>query len=617
MTLAQPSTTVGAQNNIPPIINDFCITFSTINGSGSATSNTTLLRALFKMGIPVSGKNIFPSNIQGQPTWYSLRVSKDGFLGRLDRDDIIVAMNPDTIYNEQTFLVPGGVLIYNDSLVLPETRQDITIYPMPVKALVKEAEIPPRLKDYIANMVYVGVVSQVLGIDLDLVRQALDFQFKGKQEAVDINFQMVALAAEWARLHIKKTDPYRVEPMQETTHCILADGNTAAALGAIYGGVQFAAWYPITPATSLAESLNEYLPMLRKDPQSGKNTFAVIQAEDEIAAIGMAIGAGWAGLRAMTSTSGPGLSLMAEYLGLAYFTETPVVVWDVQRVGPSTGLPTRTAQGDLTFANNISHGDTQFVLLIPGSVHECFEFGWRAFDIANRLQTPVIVMSDLDLGMNQWMSPPFEYPSEPIDFGKVVWEEELDALIEKVGGEWGRYLDVDGDGIPYRTLPGNRNPRAAYFARGTGHNEYGRYSEHPQDWMRLMDRLKKKFQTARNMLPKPIITTMENASVGIIGCGSTDFSIREARRLLSRKGIPTNYMRVRALPFNNEVVHFIEKHDRNYVVELNRDGQLEQLLSLEVPHLATHFEQVSRLDGMPLAANWVADTIIAREEALQ
>ncbi|MDZ4160060.1 MAG: 2-oxoacid:acceptor oxidoreductase subunit alpha, partial [Anaerolineaceae bacterium] len=471
------------------------------------------------------------------------------------------------------------------------------------------------LREYISNMAYAGILAQMLGIDLEKIRDALDIHFKGKKEAVDINFQVVELAATWAATHLEKRDPYRVEPMQQSEERILADGNTAGALGAIFGGVQFAAWYPITPATGLAEALHEYLPLLRKDPLTNKDTYAIVQAEDEIAAIGMAVGAGWSGLRAMTSTSGPGLSLMAEYLGLAYFTETPLVVWDVQRVGPSTGLPTRTAQGDLTFANFLSHGDTRYILLIPGSPHECFEFGWKSFDLAERLQTPVIVMSDLDLGMNQWISAPFDYPDVPMDRGKILWEDDFNHLFERTDGQWVRYLDIDGDGIPYRTLPGNRDVRSVYFARGTGHNEYGQYTEDPLALERLLERLDQKFQHASKLTPKPIVQQMDGANIGIIGCGSTDCAIHEARFILAQHGIPSDYLRVRALPINEEVSEFIENHDRNYVVEVNRDGQLKQLLTLAVPHRAMHFRQVSHIDGMPLAARWIVEKIRTLEEA--
>ena len=595
------------------VVNDFCITFSTVNGSGSATANTTVMRALFRMGIPVSGKNIFPSNIQGLPTWYTIRVNKDGFLARLEERHIVVAMNQATFARDLESLVPGGVFFYPDDVKLPITRQDISAYPMPVKKLSKEADVAPNLRDYIANMVYVGVLAQIIGIDLQKIYQALDFHFKGKVKAIESNFSVVQKAADWAQDNLVKTDPYWAEMMEATEGYIMADGNVAAALGAIYGGVQFIGWYPITPASSLAESLNEYLPMLRRDPVSGQNTYVVVQAEDELAAIGMSVGAGWSGLRAMTSTSGPGISLMSEYLGLAYFAEVPVVVWDVQRVGPSTGLPTRTAQGDLTQVYFHGHGDTQFVILIPSSVKECFEFGWKAFDIAERIQTPVIVLSDLDLGMNQWISEKFEYPDQPMDRGKILWEEDLEALMQKLGEDWGRYLDIDGDGIPYRTVPGNRHPRSAYFTRGTGHDEYANYSEDASTWEHGLDRLNKKIMTSRQYTPKPVISRVEGARFGVISMGSTDPAVQEARSLLAAENIATDYLRVRSIPFSEEVKEFLAAHERVYVVETNRDGQLRQLLMLEAPEFAQRLYKIAHIDGLPLTAKWIKQAILTEE----
>jgi 2-oxoglutarate ferredoxin oxidoreductase subunit alpha len=471
-----------------PIVNDFAITFCTVNGSGSATANTTVMRSIFKMGIPVSGKNIFPSNIQGLPTWYTIRVNKDGFIGRVEKDDLIVAMNPTTFIRDLEYLVPGGVVFYPDDIKTPITRTDIVAYPMPVKQLTRNTDVPQALRDFVANMVYVGVVAQILGIDLSVVRYALEFHFKGKKTPVESNYNVVKSAYDWAETNLVKKDPYRVERMTATDDLIMADGNVAAALGTIYGGVQFVSWYPITPASSLPEALHEYLPVLRTDSETGKQNYVIVQAEDELAAIGMVVGAGWAGLRAVTATSGPGFSLMTEYLGLAYFAEVPVVLWDVQRVGPSTGLPTRTAQGDLTLSYFDGHGDTNFVILLPGNINECFEFGWKSQDIAERIQSPVIVLSDLDLGMNQWMAKKFEYPDRPMDRGKILWEEDLEKRLQE--GGWGRYQDVDGDGIPYRTVVGNRHPRSSYFTRGTGHDEYGRYSEENDIWERYLNRLK-------------------------------------------------------------------------------------------------------------------------------
>ena len=595
------------EENKAKIINDFCITFSTVNGSGSATANTTLMRALFRMGIPVSGKNIFPSNIQGLPTWFSLRVSKDKYLARVEKDDIVVALNPITIERDLEFLVPGGVLLIPDDYKIPETRKDIHVYQMPVKKIVKDSDVAPTLRDYIANMVYVGVLAQLLSIDMNSIYEALDFHFKGKQKAIDSNFNVVKASYEWAQQNLVKTDAYFVERMSLTDGYIMTDGNTAAALGAIYGGVQFVAWYPITPATSLAESLNEYLPLLRKDQESGKENYAVVQSEDELAAIGMAIGAGWGGLRSMTSTSGPGLSLMTEYIGLAYYAEVPVVIWDVQRVGPSTGMPTRTAQGDLTMVNFLSHGDKQMVILIPGSINECFEFAWKAFDIAERLQTPVIVMSDLDFGMNLWMTPKFKYPDQPMDRGKILWEEELTQLVERNHGHWGRYEDVDGDGIPYRTVPGNQNPMSGHFTRGTSHTEDTSYSEDPEVWERIFNRIKFKIDNGKKFLPKPEIQAEKDVKIGFISSGSAHFAVDEARDVLHKKGIKSNYLRVRSLPLGPEIKDFLKKHDLLFVVEMNRDGQLHQLITLDSPEFASKMVSCAHMDGLPLSAQWIVD----------
>ncbi len=613
MSQAQPATKEIRKKAGKKIVNDFCMTFSTINGSGSATANTILLRSLFRMGIPVNGKNIFPSNIQGLPTWYSIRLSKQGYLARVEKDEIVVAMNPATISAEVDFMKPGAVLFYADDIKVDGIREDIITYPMPVRKLIREAEVQPNLRDYVANMVYVGIVAQMIGMDMDVIYKTLDYHFKGKKKAVDSNWAIIENAAKWAKENLVKSDPYYAETMPALKDYIMVDGNTASALGSIYGGLQFTAWYPITPASSLAESAIEYLPELRNDPETGKATYAVVQAEDELAAIGMAIGAGWAGLRSMTSTSGPGISLMGEYMGLAYYSEVPVVVWNVQRVGPSTGLPTRTAQGDLTQAAFLSHGDTQFVILLPGCASECFEFGWRSFDIAERLQTPVMILTDLDLGMNTHMVKPFKYPDKPMDRGKVLWEEDIQKLVD-AGKTWGRYQDIDGDGIPYRTIPGNRNTHAAYFARGTGHDEMTRYSEDPQVWERGMERLKKKINGNKKLYPRPEIQRMDGAKFGIIAYGSTGPAIDEARDLLAAKGIPTDYLRVRSIPFNDEVCDFLHAYDRTYVVEMNRDGQMRQLLAMDYSDCGSRMVSVAHTDGMPLSAEWVVKSILKQEK---
>ena len=592
------------------IVNDFSITVATVNGSGSQTANNTILRSLFKMGIPVSGKNLFPSNIQGLATWYTIRVNKNGFTARREEHEIVVSMNPQSFAQDLRDVLPGGAFFYDDSIKLEVNRNDIYAYAMPVKGIMREQkDVPSNLKDLVANMVYVGILAQMIGIDLEKIKAALEFHFKGRQKPIDLNYNVVQVAADWARENLEKKDPYFVEPLQMTDNLIMADGNTAAALGSIYGGVQFAAWYPITPASSLAEALIDYLPQLRKR-EDGKNTYAVVQAEDELAAIGMAIGAGFSGLRAMTSTSGPGLSLMTEFAGLAYYTEVPVVIWDVQRVGPSTGLPTRTSQGDLTFTHYMGHGDTEQIILLPGTVNECFEFGWQAFDIAEHMQTPIFVLSDLELGMNQWMTEPFEYPDSPMDRGKVLWEADL----EKIKGDWGRYRDVDGDGIPYRTIPGNKYPTSAYFLRGTGHNEEARYTEDSATWARMMDRLKKKYHNAAKFIPAPIIDKQENASIGIIAFGSTEPAIREARyQLETEAGLKTDSMRIRGIPFTENVGKFIESHEQNFVVEMNRDGQMYQILLVEYPHLAGKLTSAAFNDGLPATAKWIKDSILVKE----
>ena len=595
---------------VKKIINDFSITIATVNGSGSQTANVTLLRALFKMGIPVSGKNLFPSNIQGLPTWYTIRLSKDGYVARRDEQEIVVAMNPASFAKDLASVSPGGVFFYSDDIKFAINRSDISVYPMPTKLLARNSDVSPNLRDYIANMVYVGVLVQMLGISMESIQQALTFHFKGKEGPINSNLGVISAGAEWSAQNLKKIDPYYVEQHDRTDDMIMADGNTAGALGAIYGGIQFAAWYPITPASSLAESLNVYLPQLRKTPE-GKHTYAVLQAEDEIAAIGMAVGAGWAGLRSMTSTSGPGISLMSEYTGLAHFAEVPVVIWDVQRIGPSTGLPTRTAQGDLTAIYYLGHGDKQHVILLPGSVQECFEFGWKAFDLAERLQTPIFVLSDLDLGMNQWMTKPFEYPEVPLDRGKILWEADLD----KLSGVWGRYKDVDGDGIPYRTVVGNRHHSGAYFTRGTGHDENAKYSEEAGNWEANMLRLKKKYDTARTLVPKPFIEKTPGAKVGLITYGSSEAAMHEARALLKQAGGPkTDLMRLRALPCTQEVFDFVKKHERIYIIEANRDGQMRQILSGIMPEQAHKLRSAAHSDGLPLTARWVKETILAQEK---
>ncbi len=588
-----------------PIVNDFMITIATKNGSGSQTANATILRALFKMGIPVSGKNIFPSNIQGLPTWYTIRVNKDGFTARKDESEILIAMNKATVIEDVQKMKPGTMCIYSDGLGYTPQRDDVIFYKIPAAKMATTSGLEGKLRGYAENMAYVGVLSHLLGIEYAELESALNHQFKGKAKAIEPNIKTIKAAMEWAKAELTKSDPYSVQRMDKTKGMIMLDGNTATALGAVYGGVTFAAWYPITPATSVAEALEYYLKQLRTDPTTKKPTYSVIQAEDELAALGMVVGAGWAGARAMTSTSGPGISLMAEFAGFAYFTEIPAVIVDVQRMGPSTGLPTRTSQGDVLPCHFLGHGDGKHPCLLPGSIKEIFEFSWRALDLAERFQTPIFLLTDLDFGMNQWMSESFEYPDREIDRGKVLKAED----IERLKGNWGRYRDVDSDGIGWRTLPGTDHPLAAYFTRGTGHTDRATYSEKPEDWEGNLERLNRKFETARKEVPAPVEERVKGAEIGIIGYGSTDPAIVEARTLLAKKGIKTSYMRVRALPLSESVSSFIRAHDRVYVVEMNTDAQMAQLLRLDTPDLAARISQLNKNDGLPLTARWISESL--------
>jgi 2-oxoglutarate ferredoxin oxidoreductase subunit alpha len=592
-----------------PIVNDFQIMIATVNGSGSQTANTALMRSIFRMGVPVSGKNIFPSNIQGLPTWFTIRVSKDGYIARREDYQILVAMSQDTVVQDVRKLAPGGICLYPQEWKLAHDRADIVYYPMPVEELVAASDVPANLKPYVANMVYVGVLATLLEIDLDHIAFSLDFHFGGKAKAVNMNMGLVRAAAEWSLDNLAKRDPYKVAPMDKTQGMLLLDGNSAGALGAVFGGVTVVAWYPITPATSLIDALNEYLRDLRTDPATGQATYAVIQTEDELAALGTVIGAAWAGARAMTATSGPGMSLMAEFAGLAYFTEVPAMIWSVQRVGPATGLPTRTSQGDVLKAYFLGHGDTKHVVLLPSSIEEAFEFAWRALDLADRLQTLIFVLSDLDLGMNLWMSKPFTYPDQPMDRGKVLSAED----VARMGG-FARYRDVDGDGITYRTLPGADHPLAAYFARGTGHDENASYSERPEDWAANMARLNRKFDTARQLVPAPVVDQADGVQVGIIAYGTTDACVVESRDHLRERGLATNYLRLRALPLNETARDFLAAHERVYVVENNTDGQMAKLLSMEFPELAGRLVSLAYCDGLPLTPRWLTTAISEQEQ---
>lgn len=599
----------GSRSDQKRVVNDFSIQVATVNGSGSQSANNVLLRSIFRMGIPVSGKNLFPSNIAGLPTWYTIRASKDGYVARKKEIDFLVAMNPETAQEDVKSLSSGAVVVYDEPLNLKALREDLTFYPVPYDKLVAAVCPDAKLRKLVKNMIYVGVVAQLLNIEIDKVENEVGKQFAKKQKAKDLNMAAIHAGWDYAKATLAKADPYYVEPSNQTTGKIIIDGNAAAALGAMFAGVTVVTWYPITPSSSVVEQLIDYLKRYRLS-EDGKATFAVVQAEDELAAIGMVVGAGWAGARSMTATSGPGISLMAEFVGLAYYAEIPAVIYDIQRVGPSTGLPTRTAQGDILFCATLSHGDTKHVLLLPGNVNECFTMGLEAFDLAEKLQTPVFVMSDLDLGMNNWMSEPFQYPEKPLDRGKILTKDDLERL-----GGWARYKDVDGDAIGYRTLPGTDHPQAAYFTRGSGHNEKAQYSERGDDYQNNMERLDRKFETARTLLPKPEVVANGTSKVGIIAFGTSDFAVRESRDQLTREfKIATDYLRLRAYPFAREVHEFVAGHDRVYVIEQNRDGQMLSLLKLDLAA-----EQVGKLrsvrhyNGLPLDARSVTDDIVSQE----
>ncbi|MFW5748653.1 MAG: 2-oxoacid:acceptor oxidoreductase subunit alpha [Chloroflexota bacterium] len=595
------------------IVNDFAFVVATKNGSGSQTSNNVLVKALFNMGIPVNGKNLFPSNIKGLPTWYTIRASSDGYVARRATTEVVVAYNQDTAARDIKDLPAGGVCIINADWKWTHSRDDITWYEIPVKDLMKSADVPREFRERVENMTYVGVVAQLFRIPLEEIRRALLENFNGKEKPTNMNFQVVQLAYDYAAENLEKQDPYEFAYDNKTAGKIFITGNEAAALGALFGGVNLVSWYPITPSTSVVDAIMTHR-NIRKDPETGKQTVAIVQAEDELAAAGMIVGAGFSGARAMTATSGPGISLMSEFTGLAYFAEIPCVFWDITRMGPSTGLPTRTSQGDILFTHFLGHGDSRQIVLLPGTPEEAFEFGWKAFDIADRAQWPIFVVSDLDLGMNNWMAEPFEYPDAPIDRGKVLNAEQLEAFI-KAHGTWGRYLDVDGDGIGYRTLPGTDHARAAYFARGTGHNEMAVYSEDSDDWVKNMNRLRKKMETVRKTLPAPIRDYDPSRKVAIITFGSNEPAMVEARDWLKAEGIETNYLRVRALPLADDVSEFLHNHERVYVIENNFDGQLNQIIRMEHPEDLRHVKSVPLGDGLPMTARFIFEQITAHEDS--
>ncbi len=591
------------------VVNDFSIQVATVNGSGSQSANSVLLKSVFAMGIPVSGKNLFPSNIAGLPTWYTIRVSKHGYVARKKEIEVVVALNPETAKDDILSLQPNGVAVYEESFNLKQYRDDVHCYPVPFDKLTAAVCPEAKLRKLVRNMVFVGVLAQLLEMDLAVVEASLRKQFSKKVKAADLNWAAVQAGYEYAKETFTERSPYVVERMNLTEGKIIIDGNAAAGMGAVFAGVTVVMWYPITPSTSVVESTIDYLKHTRIEAD-GKATFAVVQAEDELAAIGGVLGAGWAGARSMTATSGPGISLMAEFAGLGYYAELPGVIFDVQRSGPSTGLPTRTQQCDIHSVAFLSHGDTKHPILIPGSVKECFDFAIAAFDLAEQAQTPVFVLSDLDLGMNNWMSEKFEYPTKPINRGKVLTAEELAKL-----GEFGRYRDVDGDGIGYRTLPGTDHPKAAYFTRGTGHNEKAQYSERPDDYIHNMERLDKKFETIRGMVPRPVVVQDGKSKIGIIAFGTSDFAVSESRDQLKKEfGVETDYLRLRAWPFTREVLDFVASHERVYVVEQNRDAQMLSLLKLDVPAAeVVKLRSIRYYGGLPLEARTVTDELVTQE----
>ena len=595
------------------VTNDFSINVATVNGSGSQSANSVLLKSIFGMGVPVSGKNLFPSNIAGQPTWFLIRASKNGYVARKRDSEILVAMNPETAKVDVQSLPPGGVVIYEESLDrslnLAQVREDVFTYPVPFDKITASICPEVKLRKLVRNMVYVGVVAQLLAIDLGVVESSLHQQFSKKQKVFDMNFGAAKAGFDYAQENLTKRDPFFIERMNKTEGKIIIEGNAACGMGAVFAGVTVIAWYPITPSTSVVEAATALLKKLRVTPE-GKATFAVIQAEDELAAIGMVLGAGWAGARSMTATSGPGMSLMAEFCGLGYYTEIPGVIINVQRTGPSTGMPTRTQQADLLSAAFLSHGDTKHILLLPGSVKECFELTIAAFDLAERMQTPVFVLSDTDMGMNHWMSDPFDYPDKPLDRGKVLSAADLERL-----GGFERYRDVDGDAIGWRTLPGTKHPKAAYFTRGSGHNDAAKYTEDPHEYQAVMDRLARKFDNARKWVPAPVVVKDGTSKIGFLAYGSTDCALTESfDQIKQRYGMDADYMRLRAYPFAQSVHDFVASHERVYVVEQNRDAQLASLLKLDLPGgQVAKLRSILHYNGLPVDAESITEEFANQE----
>ena len=592
-----------------PLVNECSIQIATVNGSGSQTANNTLLRAIFQMGVPVSGKNLFPSNIAGLPTWFTIRANKHGYVARRKEIDVLVCMNSDTAVEDVKGVPAGAAIVYEETLALDKHRTDVVFYPVPFQKLVKEVCPDAKLRKLVVNMLYVGALVHLLDIELAEVEKALQKAFGRKPKALELNRAAVERGLSWTRDNLVKRDPFRVARLDKTAGKILVDGNSAAAIGCVFAGVTVVTWYPITPSSSLCETVIDYAREHRVDPATGKATFAIVQAEDELASIGMVIGAGWAGARAMTATAGPGISLMNEFIGLGYYAEVPAVLFDVQRTGPSTGLPTRTMQGDVMKAAYASHGDCRHPCLYPSDMRECYEFAMEAFDVAEALQTPVFVMSDLDLGMNLWMSDPFPYPTKPLRRGKVL--DEAGVLAMK---DWGRYKDVDGDGVPYRTLPGTPGEgKGAFFSRGSGHDEHGRYTESGAAYVRNMDRLTRKLETAKGLLPAPVVDG-SGSPVGLLAFGTTHWAIVESRdQMRAERGLATDYLRLRAFPFHDDVQRFLASHERVYVVEQNRDAQMCGMLRMAYPELAPRLRSVLSYSGLPIDARTVTDAILPQE----
>jgi 2-oxoglutarate ferredoxin oxidoreductase subunit alpha len=588
-------------------LNNFVIRLANVNGTGSASANNLLMKSIFRMGIPVTGKNYFPSNIQGLPTWYEIRVSGDGYLARAGRTDIMVAMNAQTYGQDLKQLDAGGYLIYDSSWPREKqfTREDITVLGVPLAKMCNEAFSNPRARILMKNMVYVGVLSALLDIDEKVIHALIEEMFAKKEKLIPANKQAIAMGKEYVLEHFDCPLDTKLKALDKTKNHIMIDGNTASGLGCVYAGATVAAWYPITPSTTVMDSFKSFCKQFRENPESGERDYCIIQAEDELAAIGMVLGASWNGARAFTSTSGPGVSLMGEFLGLGYFAEIPAVLIDVQRVGPSTGMPTRTQQSDIMPAAYASHGDTKHVVLFPANPKECFEMAINSFDLAERLQTPVIVLQDLDIGMNDWMVEEFNWDGayKP-DRGKVLSEKELEEAAA-----FYRYLDVDGDGIAARSYPGIHK-KGAYFLRGSGHNKFGGYTENSDEYQEVLDRLLVKWETAKTLVPKPVLTkAKKKTKIGLISSGGCDYAVLEAMDRLAAQNIFIDYLRVKAFPFTQEVEAFIESHDQIYVVEQNRDAQLKSLLTLETK--ATKDQLISILDyaGMPLAARVVVSAI--------